>query len=116
VSEQVESGLLSAADARTHPRRHVVTRCLGRELVTAVDVLSFAVRPGDVVAQMSDGIHAALPEAEIAELLESHPPEAACRALVRRSREEGGADNLSVQIAAVIGPEPASRPWWRFGW
>lgn len=115
VSEQVQYGLLVAEKADTHPRRHVITRCLGRELITAVDILSCELRPGDVLAQMTDGIHAVLPEAEIAELLNAHPPEAACRALVRRGREEGGEDNLSVQVAAVVDcPAPAGRGWWRW--
>ena len=116
VWEQVQYGLLSPEKARTHPRRHVITRCLGRELIPAIDVLSIDLRSGDVLAQMSDGVHAALPEAEIVELLKAHRPEPACRALVRRGREEGGEDNLSVQVAAVHScPSPAGRPWWRFG-
>ena len=55
-------------------------------------------------------------EEEVAELVVAHPPEAACRALVRRAREEGGEDNLSVQVAAIVScPPAAARPWWRLG-
>jgi protein phosphatase len=116
VWEQVQYGLLSPEQARMHPRRHVITRCLGRELIPAIDVLSLDLRSGDVLAQMSDGVHAALREAEIVELLKAHRPEPACQALVRRGREEGGEDNLSVQVAAVHScPPPAGRPWWRRG-
>jgi len=118
VWEQVQYGRLSPEQARVHPKRHNITRCLGRELLTAIDMLSFDLLPGDVLAQMSDGVHAALPEAEIVELLKTHPPEPACQALVRRSLEAGGADNLSVQVAAVRScppPTSAGRPWWRFG-
>jgi protein phosphatase len=116
VSEQVQYGLLSAEAARTHPRRHVLTRCLGAELIVGIDNLTLDLRPGDVVLQMTDGIHGLVPEAEIGELLAAHPPEAAARALVRRGREEGGEDNLSVQIAGVVDcPPPAARPWWKLG-
>lgn len=116
VWEQVQYGLLSTEAARTHPRRHVLTRSLGHELIVGIDVLRMELRPDDVVVQCSDGVHGKLPEAEIAELVAGHPPEAACRALVRRAREEGGEDNLSVQVAAVIDcPAPAARPWWPFG-
>lgn len=114
VAERVEYGLLDADEARTHPRRHDVTRCLGRELITAVDVLSLDIHPGDVLAQMTDGIHAVLNEAEIVELLNAHPPEPACRALLRRGREEGGESNLSVQVAAIVDcPTSGLRSWWR---
>src|SRR5438477_7755117 len=101
VWEQVQYGLLTADAARTHPRRHVLTRCLGSELIVGIDVLTIDVVPGDVVVQCSDGVHTTVREAEIVELLAAHPPEAACRALIRRGREEGGEDNLSVQIAAI---------------
>jgi len=116
TGQQVQYGLLSPEDARKHPRRHVVNRCLGRELIPALDLLTMALRPGDVLAQMSDGIHAALPEREIAEILVSERAEAACSALVRRGREEGGDDNLSVQIAMIVACDaaPPARPWWRF--
>ena len=116
VWEQMQYGLLSAEDARTHPRRNLLTRCLGRELIVGIDVLSMDIRPGDVVVQCSDGVHVAVREEEVAELVVAHPPEAACRALVRRAREEGGEDNLSVQVAAIVSCPPAApRPWWRLG-
>ena len=116
VGEQMQYGLLSAEEARTHPRRHILNRCLGRELIVGIDVLSTDVRPGDVLAQMSDGVHAFLPEAEILEILRAHPPEDACQTLVRRGRETGGEDNLSVQVVAILDcPPPSPRRWWRLG-
>jgi protein phosphatase len=116
VWEQVQYGLLSPEAARTHPKRHMLTRCLGSELIVGVDNLTIDLRPKDVVLQMTDGVHGPVGEAELAELLAAHPPEAAAHALVRRAREEGGEDNLSVQIAAVVDcPPPAARPWWKLG-
>jgi len=114
VAEQVAYGILSPEEARTHPRRNLVTRCLGRELIVGVDLLRMDLRPGDVLVQCSDGVHGPVPEAEITELVRAHPPEAACHALIRRGREEGGEDNLSVQVAAVLQcPEAAPRSRWR---
>jgi len=116
VWEQVQYGLLSAENARVHPRRNVLTRCLGRELIVGIDVLTMDLRPGDVIVQCSDGVHGPVREPEMAELVTGHPPEAACRAMVRRAREEGGEDNLSVQVAAILScPPPTARPWWRLG-
>ena len=116
VAEQVEYGLLSPEEARAHPRRSLLTRCLGRELIVATDLLQLDLRPHDVLVQCSDGLHQLIGDDEIAELLRAHPPEAACRALIRRGREEGGDDNLSVQIAHVVHCSGAgTRSWWRFG-
>ena len=116
VWEQVEYGILSPEEARTHPRRHMITRCLGPNLLVSIDVLQTDLKPGDVLAQCSDGIHSLLPEAEITAVLGTSPPEDACHALVQLARERGGDDNISIQVAAVTDcPTAAPRSWWRFG-
>jgi protein phosphatase len=118
VAEQMEYGLLSTEEARNHPKRSVVTRCLGLHLIVGIDVLQKEVQAGDVLLQCSDGVHGFLPEDEIADLLRG-PPDAACRALIQRACEQGGNDNLSAQVAVVADIPPASagtaRSWWRFG-
>ncbi len=116
VWEQVEYGILSPEEARNHPRRHMLTRSLGQHLIVGIDVLRTDARNGDLLFQCSDGIHSLLADAEMAEIIQTHPPEAACRTLVEIGRERGGNDNMSVQVAAVTDlPAPAARPWWRFG-
>lgn len=116
VWEQVQYGILSPEEARTHPRRHILSRALGLNLIVSVDILSIDILPGDVLVQCSDGVHAFLPESEITDAVRASAAEAACRMLVERGRAAGGEDNLSVQVAAVVSsPQPAPRPWWRFG-
>ncbi|MFI5366559.1 MAG: PP2C family protein-serine/threonine phosphatase, partial [Candidatus Binatia bacterium] len=116
VGEQVQYGILSPEEARTHPRRHILSRALGQNLIVSVDILSIDIQPGDVLVQCSDGVHAFLPESEITDAVRSSAAEAACRMLVERGRAAGGEDNLSVQVAAVVSsPQPTPRPWWRFG-
>jgi protein phosphatase len=109
------SGVLHPEEIHAHPRRHELSRHLGQELIVPVDLLSMDLQAGDVFVHSSNGIHTALDAAEITELLEGHPPEAACRALVRRGREMD-AHNLSVQVARVgdLDP-PAGRRWWQLG-
>lgn len=118
VGEQVQYGLLTPEQARTHPRRHVLSRCIGQNLIVGIDILTMDIRPGDVLAQCSDGVHALVPEPEITEVLRTNRPEAACRALVERARAAGGDDNLSIQVASVVNATAIERPtrrWWQFG-
>jgi len=116
VWEQVQYGILSPEEARTHPRRNILSRCLGHELIVGVDLLSINVQPGDVLLQCSDGIHTLVPEPEMLDLLQTGGPDTVCQTMIQRGREAGGHDNLSVQVAAVISCSPdAPRRWWPFG-
>ena len=115
VWEQVAYGILSPEEARTHPRRNILSRCLGPDLIVGIDVLTMEAHRGDVLVQCSDGIHTLIGDDELAEAARTGQPDAACRHLIRRGREEGGLDNLSVQVAAIIECAPPERRWWRLG-
>ena len=116
VAERIQYGLLTPEAARTHPKRHAITRCLGPELIVGIDVLRLELRPGDILVQCSDGVHGVLDESEIADIARRLAPEVACRELLRRAVEAGSDDNLSAQVLAVRDcPAAAPRPWWRFG-
>jgi protein phosphatase len=115
VAEQVQFGLLSPSQARVHPKRNLVTRSLGKELIVSIDIVSTEVCDGDALLQCSDGVHALLEEDDLAAVLREHAPDAACRLLIERAIGAGGKDNLSAQVAIVSdcapGPVP-KRSWW----
>lgn len=116
VAEQVQYGLMSAQQARTHPKRNMLTRCLGRELIVSIDVLTLPIRRGDVLIQCSDGMHGTIEDAEIIALAGDSDPDARCRALLEHARNAGAPDNVSVQVAIVRecdDVEPAPRRWWQ---
>jgi protein phosphatase len=118
VADQVSYGLLTPEQARTHPRRNMLTRCLGRELIVGIDVLRFPIRAGDVLIQCSDGVHGVVPEDEMLAALRKGDPDAACRALIDAARAAGAPDNASAQVVSVTAcSEDAatrSRRWWRW--
>ena len=117
VGEQVQFGLLTPEQARVHPKRHLLSRSLGKDLIVGTDVLSLDLKPGDVLAQCSDGVHGLIADSELAEILRTNPPEAACRTVVERARAAGGRDNLSIQVATALTtspPPPSNRRWWGF--
>ena len=107
-------GAPSVEQVRNQPRRYSLPRCLGRELVVSIDILSLELRAGDVIVQCSDGVHTALGEDDVQELLEAHPPEAACHAILRRAGQLDGSDDVSVQVAAVRDVPLVARRWWPF--
>lgn len=115
VWEQVQYGILTPEEARNHPRRNILSRCLGHELIVGIDILSMPIQPGDILLQCSDGIHTLVADAEMAEFLKAGGPDVACQGLIQRAREVGGHDNLSAQVASVISCSlEAPRRWWQF--
>jgi len=86
VWEQVQYGILSPEEARTHPRRNILSRCLGHNLIVSIDTLTLEVQSGDVLVQCSDGLHAMLPDADITAALQDTSPERACQQLIEQGR------------------------------
>lgn len=103
VSELVERGQLTAEQARTDPRRNVVTRSVGVAPDVDVDVISAgdALRQGDLIVLCSDGLHGVVSDTEIAAIAGAGRPDQACAGLVALANERGGPDNITVAIARV---------------
>ncbi|MDR1825362.1 MAG: protein phosphatase 2C domain-containing protein [Bifidobacteriaceae bacterium] len=111
VQEMVESGRISAEQARHHPRRHVVTRALGAGVRCEPDYWLVPIEERDRILVCSDGLTGEVPDQRIATLLREHPdPGEATDALVAEALRSGGNDNVSVivvdasQVAGAADP------------
>jgi serine/threonine protein phosphatase PrpC len=100
INEQVQSGVISAEQARSHPLRNVVTRALGGRAELVVDVQSRRMGPDDVLLLCSDGLTTMVPDPEIARILSEADQDlaAAAAALVAAANERGGEDNITVLL------------------
>ena len=96
-------------EALTHPRRNVITRCLGIECQPPeIRSSSGPIRPGEIFLLCSDGLWEALTPAAIRQILAS--PQSLgekARALVRSAAENGSADNITACLCSCPGGEPA---------
>ena len=103
VGDMVRKGMLSKDEAVRHPHRNVITKAVGLRGKIEVDIMeSVPVQKGDRILICSDGLFAMLGEDEIAEVASSGTPDKACQKLVKRAKEEGGSDNITVIIAEKI--------------
>jgi serine/threonine protein phosphatase PrpC len=100
VNEQLESGIISLDQARSHPLRNVVTRALGGKPELTVDLQQHKAQPGDVLLLCSDGLTCMVPDDEIARLVGEArgDVERAARALVDEANGRGGEDNITVLL------------------
>jgi protein phosphatase len=102
VGEMVRSGIITDEDARTHPRRNVITRSLGAQPdVMAETPDSVELQRGDTFLLCSDGLTAYLSDIDISVVLATHAPEAAAKTLVHMANEQGGRDNITVQVITI---------------
>lgn len=116
IGERVRLGLISEKEARNHPERSVLSRCLGRELIPSLDRLTMPLRTGDRVIVCTDGLHGTLEDHEIDQLSRAQTPSDACRRLIDEANARGAPDNVTVaMLIAHSGSTTADlpAPGWR---
>lgn len=104
VGEMVRSGIITDEDARTHPRRNVITRSLGiqESLMTDTPNSPFEVMAGDTFLLCSDGLTSFVEDDEIARVLAGNDVDSQCETLVRLANDGGGKDNITVQVIRIV--------------
>jgi protein phosphatase len=100
VNEQIQSGVISADQARSHPLRNVVTRALGGKPDLQVDMQVHKIQPGDLLLLCSDGLTTMIPDEEIGTVIEGAGGDVdkAASGLVAAANARGGEDNITVLL------------------
>jgi PPM family protein phosphatase len=101
VEELVLAGSLTRDQARTHPRRNIVTRALGSEPAPTPDHWLLPAMAGDRYLLCSDGLFTELTDDRILQLLTDQDPQGAATALVAAAEDAGGHDNITVIVVDV---------------
>jgi protein phosphatase len=102
VARAIKVGDITPDEARSHPFRHVLSRCLGREDLHQVDVRQLDIQSGDRLLLCSDGLTEELIDEKIAYYLQQSPLiDKAAIALVEAAKEQGGHDNITIVIVAL---------------
>ncbi|WP_346697307.1 Stp1/IreP family PP2C-type Ser/Thr phosphatase [Thermophilibacter mediterraneus] len=103
VEELVDSGQITADEARTHPSRSIITRALGSDPDMYADHFSLEVNDGDRVILCSDGLSSMISDSEIESLaVSSATPQQAADNLVAAALTAGGSDNVTVIVVDVL--------------
>lgn len=99
VQELVRRGFLTAEEARTHPRKNVITRCVGSEAGFEPDVFYTRWNPRDLVLLCSDGLCDVLTEADMLSIVQKEDDlDDLARALFDAAYGGGSADNISLVL------------------
>ncbi|MCO5296089.1 MAG: protein phosphatase 2C domain-containing protein [Fimbriimonadaceae bacterium] len=101
VDEAIRTGMITEAEAETHPYRHVLTRAIGTEGETVPDIERWELREGDRFLLCSDGLTNHVNDAQIAQTLAAYSPSEAVWRLVAAALAGGGSDNCTALAVRV---------------
>ena len=104
--EYLKANGIAVEEARQHPKRHVITQCIGNGDPHPCEV-NGVIKPGDRFLLCSDGLNDELTRGEILSILRStEPSDVVSEKLINAALEKGGRDNVSV---IVIDADPVKR-------
>ena len=97
VEDMVEKGDLTPSQARSHPRRNLITRALGPDPAVEADGFPLQWKPGDFLLLCSDGLVNTVTDQEIMfEILHNGQPEDCLQRLMAISKQRGAPDNVTA--------------------
>ena len=98
VQDLVESGKITPEDAKTHPRKNVITRALGVEENIIVDTTTVPLEENHTLLLCTDGLTGYAEETEILKTIKNTPQKDIPDALIELAIAGGGGDNITVSI------------------
>ena len=100
VEDMVMRGVITAREAKYHPKRNIITRALGTNDTVDVDMIQIELEKGDVFFLCTDGFSNYAEDQEILEISRrSLSWKEKLRALVALALERGGSDNITAMYA-----------------
>ncbi|MHA7282272.1 PP2C family protein-serine/threonine phosphatase [Arthrobacter sp. TMS2-4] len=103
VQELVDLGSITEHEARTHHRRHVVTRALGTGDDADPDFWLLPVEDHDRILLCSDGLSGELTDEDIHAILDTvRDPQEACDRLIAAALRSGARDNVTVVVVDAV--------------
>jgi len=102
VQEQLEQGLISVTEAKTHALRHIILRAVGINDSLAVDFVKGRIAPGDIFLLCSDGLSDMIDDSAIQQALSlSVALDQKTDTLIEAAKSAGGHDNVTVVLCEV---------------
>ncbi len=108
VEMLVQGGHITREEARSHPKRNVITRSVGLGMRMEADIFDRSWKRDDILLLCSDGLHGSVESDQIADILSQEQPlSELCARLVRLALLQGASDNITVALARCSGGDCA---------
>lgn len=102
VQDQIDQGLITQKQARSHAMRNIILRAVGVRPAPALDTVRGSILSGDLFMLCSDGLTDPVEDAAIVEVLsENGNLNQKTDQLVALAKAAGGRDNITVLLAKI---------------
>lgn len=106
VQQQIDTGMLTEEEGRSHRLRNVILRAVGTMDQLAIDLIRGNTKTGDLFLLCSDGLTDMVTDQSIRSVLSGKESVSSKAAeLVRRANSNGGRDNITVLLVEVMSDE-----------
>ena len=111
LQEQIDSGLITAEQAKTAAHKNLVTKALGIDPTVEPEIHEYESLVGDIYLLCSDGLCDMVSDEDISMTLSMLGAnlKLATQQLVQMANDNGGRDNVSVILVRVLKEYPAAR-------
>jgi protein phosphatase len=111
LQEQLDSGLLTAEQAKNAQHKNLVTKALGIDPSVEPEIHEYPTQPGDLYLLCSDGLCDMVDDEDISMALQALGGnlKLAAQQLVQMANDNGGRDNVSVILVRVLREYPGAR-------
>jgi protein phosphatase len=102
VQHQIDQGLISVEEGRTHALKNIVLRALGTDPALSLDIIRGRSQQADIFLLCSDGLSDMIEDNDIRSILDSPDvPEVKAQRLIDAAKAAGGRDNVTVVLCQV---------------
>jgi len=98
VHELCRQGKISQEEAKTHPKRNVITRAVGSEEAMQTDIFEIELEKNDILLLCSDGLTTHISDEEIFNTVKEYGCEKSVEKLIELANKNGGTDNITLVI------------------
>ncbi|HZM37171.1 MAG TPA: Stp1/IreP family PP2C-type Ser/Thr phosphatase [Burkholderiales bacterium] len=111
LQEQIDSGIITAEQAKKAAHKNLVTKALGIDPVVEPEIHEYPTKPGDIYLLCSDGLSDMVEDEDIGMALHALGGnlKLAAQQLVQMANDHGGRDNVSVILVRVLREYPGAR-------
>ena len=107
IQTLLETGEITEEDAKTHPKKNVITRAVGTESNVEADIYTGTLNLSETILICTDGLTNMVDDNTILSMVKNgESPDLITENLVKLAKENGGTDNITaVIIKASTGGE-----------